>query len=172
MQTEPNADIFYFEGYCPACRLKGKQQKLQLNSDDFWECLACHLQLTTFAPYAAILRWRGDAKFRQTTDYAHNHYTKLILTGTSLEVGNEIFPDPREVFYEKSDLEDYLECICQNEAAYHNDQFNPNDPILKRHEAYLETIATEEWVDLVDLYREIMKEGMQSDSFEAFHQKL
>ena len=55
---------------------------------------------------------------------------------------------------------------------YHNDQFDQNDPILKRQEQYLETIATEEWVDLVDLYKEVTKEGMESDSFHAFHQKL
>jgi hypothetical protein len=97
MQTELNTDLLYFDGYCPACSLKDKKQELQLNSNDFWECITWHLQLTTFAPYAAILRWRGEGAFRQTEDYAHNHYDRLILTGTSLEAGQEIFPDPREV---------------------------------------------------------------------------
>jgi hypothetical protein len=44
--------------------------------------------------------------------------------------------------------------------------------VLQQQEAYVETIATEEWVDLVELYKELRREGMQSDSFEAFHQKL
>lgn len=66
MQTEPNIDLLYFNGYCPACNHKEKQHKLRLNSNDFWECEACHLQLTTFVPYAAILQWRGEGKFRQT----------------------------------------------------------------------------------------------------------
>jgi hypothetical protein len=44
--------------------------------------------------------------------------------------------------------------------------------VLQQQEAYVEIIATEEWVDLVELYKELRREGMQSDSFEAFHQKL
>jgi hypothetical protein len=98
--------------------------------------------LTTFAPFAAILRWRGEGKFRETVDYAHKHYTKLILTGTSLEGGHEIFPDPREVFYDNVNLEKYLAGIYSGGAVYHNDQFYPNDSALKRQEQFLETIAT------------------------------
>jgi len=55
-----------------------------------------------------------------------------------------------------------VEC---EESAYHNDQFDPNDPVLQKQEQYLETIATEEWVDLVELYKEVKREGMPSDSF-------
>ena len=172
MQTEQNANLLYFKGYCPACSLNGKQQKLRLNSNDFWECISCHLQLTTFAPYAALLRWRGEGKFRQAVDYAHNHYDQLILTGTSLEPGNDIFPDPRAVFYNKIEIEEYIECIYDTEVAYHHDQFDPNDSVFEKQEQYLETIATEEWVDLVELFKEVKREGMQSDSFHAFHQKL
>jgi len=95
------------------------------------------LQLTTYAPYAAILRWRGEGKFRQTVDYAHKQHDKLILTGVSLEAGQAIFPDPIEVFYHPIELEQYLECIYDTKAAYHNDQFNPNDPILKLQEQLL-----------------------------------
>jgi hypothetical protein len=126
MQTEPNTNLLYFDGCCPACSLKGKQQKLRLNSLDFWECESsdCRLQLTTFAPYTAILRWRGEGAFRQTEDYAHNHYDRLILTGTSQEAGNNIFPDPRETFYNRIELEEYLECIYDSEVAYNKNQLN------------------------------------------------
>ena len=163
-QTQQNSDLFYFDGYCPACNFKGAQQKLRLNSNDFWECESndCRLQLTTFAPYAAILRWRGEGEFRQTVDYAYNYHDKLVLTGVSLEAGQEILPDPREAFYHKIELEEYLESIYDSEEAYHNDQFDSNDPILKRQEQYLETIATEEWMDLVYLYKKVKKEGKQS----------
>jgi hypothetical protein len=172
MQTEQNTDLLYFDGYCPECNLKGKQQALRLNSNDFWECVTCHLQLTSFAPYAVILRWRGEGVFRQTEDFARKHYDKLILTGTSQEPGNNIFPDPRQVFYDRMDLAEYLESVYESEEAYHNDQFDTADPVLQRQEGYLETIATEEWVDLVELYKEVQREGLQSDSFHAFHQKL
>jgi hypothetical protein len=144
MQTESNAGLLYFEGYCPACSLKGKQEQLRLNSNDFWECIACHLHLTTFAPYAAILRWRGEGKFRQSEDYTHNHYDKLILTGTIHEPGNNISPDPREVLYDTMYLVEYLQCIYDTEEAYHKDQFDSNDHVLQKQEQYLETIATEE----------------------------
>jgi hypothetical protein len=65
-----------------------------------------------------------------------------------------------------------LECVYESEAAGYTDQFDANDPILKRQGDYLETIATEELVDLVELYKEVKREGPQSDSFDAFHQKL
>src|SRR5215217_3802977 len=172
MQTKLYSDLLYFDGHCPACNLEGHKGQLRLNSNDFWECIACRLQLTTFAPYAAILRWRGEGQFREAEDYAHNHHDKLILTGTSLEPGNNIFPDPREVFYDSMDLEEYLQCIYDSEAAYHNNQFDSNDPILQKQEHYLETIATEEWMDLVELYEDIKQKGMKSDNFHAFHQKL
>jgi hypothetical protein len=96
----------------------------------------------------------------------------LILTSTSLDGGNNIFPDPREVFYDKFDLEEYIESIYHSEEAYHNDQFDPNDSALKRQEQFFETIATEEWLDLIEQYKLIKEEGIQSDSFEAFHNKL
>jgi hypothetical protein len=76
------------------------------------------------------------------------------------------------VFYHRIDLGAYLECVYESEAAGYTDQFDANDPILKRQGDYLETIATEELVDLVELYKEVKREGLQSDSFDAFHQKL
>ncbi|HZF64213.1 MAG TPA: hypothetical protein VEZ55_07010 [Chitinophagaceae bacterium] len=123
MQTKPNTDLLHFDGYCPECNLKGKQQALRLNSNDFWECVTCHIQLTTFAPYAAILRWRGEGKFRETEDYAHIHYDKLILTGTSVEPGNDIFPDLRVVFMHRIELDEYLESIYESKEKFHNNQF-------------------------------------------------
>jgi hypothetical protein len=70
------------------------------------------------------------------------------------------------------DLEEYLQCVYDSEVAYHNNQFDPNDPVLKKQERYLEAIATEDWVDLVELLKGIKQEGMQSDSFHVFHDKL
>ena len=111
----------------------------------------CHLQRTTFAPYAAILRWRGEGQFKQTEDFAHNHYDKIILSGISHEPGNNIFPDPRKVFNDSIDMEEYLQCIYNSETADQKNQFDPNDPVLQKQKQYLETIAAEKWVDLVEL---------------------
>jgi hypothetical protein len=44
--------------------------------------------------------------------------------------------------------------------------------VLQRQEAYLKTISTEEWGDLVELYKDVIRECLQWDNFEAFHQKL
>jgi hypothetical protein len=40
--------------------------------------------------YAAISRWKDECKSRQNIGYARNHYSKLILTGTSLEGGSNL----------------------------------------------------------------------------------
>jgi hypothetical protein len=69
------------------------------------------------------LRWRGEGKFRETEDYAHNHYDKLILTGTSVEPSNDIFPDLRVVFMHRIELDEYLESIYESKEKFHNNQF-------------------------------------------------
>jgi hypothetical protein len=94
MPTKTKHRPSIFDGYCPACNLKEKQEQLRLNSNDFFECQNKDRkqQLTTFAPYAAILRWRGEGKFRQTEDYAHNITANLYLPAQAKKPGITSFP--------------------------------------------------------------------------------
>jgi hypothetical protein len=99
----------YFDGYCPESLLKGKQVEMKLNKDDFWESLETGLQMTVFPPYAAILRWRGKGKFRESSnEIASDELVGLVLTAAATETGMEIFPDKEKIICNNVDLERYL----------------------------------------------------------------
>ncbi len=99
----------YFDGYCPESLLKGKQVEMKLNRNDFWESLETGLQMTVFPPYAAILRWRGKGKFRESSkEIASDELTGLVLAEAKTEEGEEIFPDKEKIICNKVDLERYL----------------------------------------------------------------
>ena len=102
----------YFDGYCPESMLKGRQVEMKLNRDDFWESLETGLQMTVFPPYAAILRWRGKGKFRESSnEIASDELVGLVLTEAMTETGKEIFPDEEKIIHNKVELEQYLHAI-------------------------------------------------------------
>lgn len=99
-----------FDGYCPESRLKGEKVKMRLNDMDFWESEKTGLQITVFPPYAAILHWRGEGKFKDQIQFDATDSSGLFLTMAQQRRGYEIFPDEKQVFKEKEDMEKY---ICQ-----------------------------------------------------------
>lgn len=108
----------YFDGYCPESLLKGKQVEMRLNEDDFWESEATGLQMTVFLPFATIIRWRGKAKFRQSSDVASNSLVGLVMTQAQKEEGKEIFPDEENIINNKFDLEWYLDEIYASKEEF------------------------------------------------------
>jgi hypothetical protein len=109
MSTKQN--IIYFDGYCPESQLAGKQVRMRLNENDFWESEETGLQITTFPPYAAIIAWRGEANFKSYKDYAHNHHTALILTKACKEPSKDYLPDEKETFATEKTLRKWLRDI-------------------------------------------------------------
>jgi uracil-DNA glycosylase len=68
-----------FYGSCPQCAASGVDRRVQLNTDDFWECEACRLQLSTFSPEAVILGWRGRSEFSNPSTFAATLYQQNPL---------------------------------------------------------------------------------------------
>ncbi len=102
----------YFEGYCPESLLKGRKVEMKLNQDDFWESLETGMQMTVFPPYAAILKWRGKGKFRESSNQiASDELFGLVMTATQIAKGQEIFPDQEKIIHNKVQLADYLKAI-------------------------------------------------------------
>jgi hypothetical protein len=161
-----------FDGYCPECLLKGKKIDMRLNDNDFWECELTNLQLTTFPPFAAILRWRGEGKLRSSMDVASTYYSGLIYAEASIEPGKEIFPDESALLQHTFDLEDYILRISATHKDYVDESFDANEPLFKQQQEHLEQIAMEEWENLVELFSIAKEEGLQSESFQQFHQML
>ena len=104
-------DYIEFDGYCPESKLKGEKVEMLLNDMDFWESEKTGLQMTIFPPYAAILQWRGEGKFRQQKHNAAKDYKSLILTRAKTQAGTEIFPDENNSFEKISELKEYLNGI-------------------------------------------------------------
>jgi hypothetical protein len=60
--------------------------------------------MTVFPPYAAILRWRGKGKFRQSSDIASNALSCLVMTEAQIDEGKEIFPHEQKIIKSRFDL--------------------------------------------------------------------
>lgn len=167
----------YFDGYCPESLLKGKQVEMRLNEDDFWESEATGLQITVFPPFATILRWRGKGKFRQSSDVASNSLVGLVMTQANRDEGKEIVPDEENIINNKFDLEWYLDEIYKSKEELEAAKFNPNDPVFKKQEHYLNSIPKEDFQKLVHLFDNLKKHGysdkfMNSDTFRELHKLL
>jgi hypothetical protein len=92
------------DGYCPECQLNGEDVRLQLNSDDFWECPKSHLQLAVYGINAVILQFRGIGKFKEGPIYGTHLISGAILKRAK---GQSIFP-VRNGFDSVYELKDYL----------------------------------------------------------------
>lgn len=167
----------YFDGYCPESLLKSKQIEMRLNEDDFWESEATGLQMTIFPPFATILRWRGKGKFRQTSDVASNSLVGLVMTEAQKEDGKEIFPDEKSIINNKFALEWYLDEIYENKEKFDAAKFNPNDPVFKKQEQYLNSMPKKDFQKLIQLFDILKQKGygdkfMSSTIFHELHEML
>jgi hypothetical protein len=63
----------FSDGYCPQCLLDDERREMLLNSDDYWECPACHLQARGGSGMFVLLRTRGKGRLKTTkaTDYVN-----------------------------------------------------------------------------------------------------
>lgn len=168
----------FFDGYCPESLLKGKQVEMRLNEDDFWESEATGLQMTIFPPFAAILRWRGKGKFRQSSDdVASNSLVGLVMTQAKQDEGKEIFPDEENTINNKFDLEWYLDEIYKSKEEFDANKFNSNDPVFEEQEQYLNSLTKKELENLFELYEQLSTKGydtgfMSSETFHELHKTI
>jgi len=88
-----------FDGYCPESKLKGRKVRMRLNRDDFYESEETGLQIAISYPgvQAAVMKSRGDGKFRQTVTYADTVENGEILSPQNLDsfpfCSTEVFED-------------------------------------------------------------------------------
>ena len=163
----------YFDGYCPESKLKGEQVEMRLNTMDFWESGKTGLQISIFPPFAAILQWRGEGKFKNSRMFASKKWKGLLLTKSQVKNGSEVFPDEKEIFNNTFELEEYIHFIDKSYKEFNEKKFDPNDPVFAKQEAVLKSISKEQYAELIKLYKKIKKsDDTQSEAFQAFHKKL
>lgn len=160
-----------FDGYCPESRLQGEQVEMRLNEMDFWESEKTGLQMTVFPPYAAILQWRGDGKFKEQREFKATDHKGLLLAKAQRKTGCEIFPDEKQVFYTPWDLEEYIHYIDESYVGYESRRFNENDPVFQEQLDRLAAITKEQCEELLVLFNK-GKKDVASNAFQTFHAKL
>ena len=104
----PNIELYY-DGFCPESLLKDELVEMRLNEDDFWESEATGLQIAISPPYAIILCWRGNGKFRTSSEKASDIFTGLIMVMGKREHGHEMEPDMDAIVHNKRQLNFHID---------------------------------------------------------------
>jgi len=99
-----------WNGYCPESWLKGKQVKMRLNKNDFYESEETGLQIAVLTGVqAVILNFRGTGDFRSTVSYADQNENGELLSPQNTE--SPPFNKPTEVFQYSEQIENYINKI-------------------------------------------------------------
>ena len=100
----------FWNGYCPESSLKGKQIRMRLNSDDFFESEETGLQICVLSGVqAVILNFRGKGKFKTTPGYADEIENGEILSPQNTEWPP--FNSPAIVFQSDAEMVIYINNI-------------------------------------------------------------
>lgn len=112
---EANADesysltSMYWDGYCPESALQGKQVRMRLNGNDFYESEATGLQIAVLSGVQAIImNFRGEGEFRSTPTYADKIENGELL---SPQTKGEALYNDGELFEDNEEISDFIKTI-------------------------------------------------------------
>jgi len=99
--NKPVLDLFW-NGYCPESYLNGKQVKMRLNRNDFYESEETGLQIAVLSGVQAIImNFRGEGKFKSTASYADEIENGEYLSPQTMDSppfnNGEVFGSSHEV---------------------------------------------------------------------------
>ncbi|MDO4229975.1 MAG: GIY-YIG nuclease family protein [Capnocytophaga sp.] len=99
-----------WNGYCPESWLEGKQVRMRLNRNDFYESEATGLQIAVLSGVQAIiLNFRGKGDFRSTPTYADEIENGELLSPQN--ISRPPFNNPTEIFENSEEIENYIKSI-------------------------------------------------------------
>lgn len=99
-----------WNGYCPESWLKGKQVKMRLNKNDFFESEETGLQIAVLSGVQAIiLNFRGTGDFRSTISYADDIENGELLSPQNTD--KPPFNNPTQIFENSQQIENYINNI-------------------------------------------------------------
>jgi hypothetical protein len=107
-EFEQLAGGLVWTGYCPESWLKGKQVRMRLNRNDFYESETTGLQIAVFrGAQAIIMNFRGKGNFRTSSiDYADEIANSELLCPQNAD--RFPFNNPTEIFESSQEIEDYI----------------------------------------------------------------
>lgn len=150
--------MLYFDGYCPECALQGQQQRMQLNTHNYWECPQSALQIMETAPFATILRWRGNGQFRQDQILPP---TGLLLAEANKAAGQALQPDSDFLLTDEAVLGWYLHEVCDSFRQFQQHQFNAKDPLFHMQSNHLVSIQLSQWQLIFESFRLFSQTGIR-----------
>lgn len=107
---EPQELDQMWNGYCPESWLKGKQIKMRLNKNDFFESEETGLQIAVLSGVQAIiLNFRGKGDFRTSITYAHDIENGELLSPQNTD--RPPFNNPTQIFENSQQIENYINSI-------------------------------------------------------------
>jgi hypothetical protein len=116
--------LFCDNGYCPQCEGEEKQISMQLNSDDFWECPNCQLQILGMVPvFSIILPWRGEGEFRDNVGDPQSLHDTIVMG--YIEAPDNCFDADTDKFLNTREMIlDYIEThVFKNKNKYNLHKF-------------------------------------------------
>ena len=99
----------YWNGYCPESGLKGKQVRMRVNANDFYESEATGLQMAVLPGLQAIImNFRGEGKFRSTPGYGDEISNDELL---SPQTSDKPPFNEGELFQNSTEVEKFINAI-------------------------------------------------------------
>jgi len=96
----------YWDGFCPESAFEGKEVRMRLNNNDFYESEVTGLQMAVFpGVQAIILNFRGEGKFRSSPGYADEITDGEFLSPQTKAEG---FFNDGEIFQSNAEVEKFI----------------------------------------------------------------
>jgi hypothetical protein len=99
-----------WNGYCPESWLKGKNVRMRLNKNDFYESEETGLQIAVLTGVQAIiLKHRGNGQFKMQEKYADEIENGELLSPQNSD--RMPFNNPTTIFKDSNEIEQYLNTV-------------------------------------------------------------
>lgn len=99
-----------WNGYCPESALKGKQVRMRLNRNDFFESEETGIQIAVLrGVQAIIMNFRGKGDFRTNPEFADEIENGEMLSPQNTD--RPPFNNPTEIFENSVEIENYIKTI-------------------------------------------------------------
>ena len=101
--------MIYIDEFCPSCSIENKNVKLLLNSNDFYECPNCNIQiLYREYPIATVLNFKGESDFRKPNKTVIEKFFNSALAPVN---PNSKSLSALEAFKDQKEFKEYLSTL-------------------------------------------------------------
>ena len=101
--------MIYINDFCPSCSIENKKIKLLLNSNDFYECPTCNIQILYIEyPIATVLNFKGESNFKKPNKTVIEKFFNSVLAPVN---PNSNSLSALKVFKDEKEYKEYLSTL-------------------------------------------------------------